>query len=486
MKKRALVSTLLAASMVTGMLTGCGGDPAESSQPSSQQESSSEESKSEESAAPSDDAGSEESSSEESGSEDAAGTGSDASYQSLLEIDTLENPNVTLDHYWDPDGRDSFEMAAIKRYEEKYGEGTVTVNAIGWNKGIETMQANTAAGNQSDLIFTEGNACFPSYVTENYFQPITEFIQQDLGSDFMDQASMDNFKYQDEYYVFTNSARTKPYLVAYYIPMFEDNALETPGELYAKGEWTWDKFIEYCDILTQDTDGDGVIDQWGLGPRYKLQNFAYASGIVGIQEEGNGLLKANWEDENMLKYFEFITNLENIQARAINEEGNVFNDGWLGIGAMYIEAINQEHLANRDADNNNAILGKNEDVSFVPIPTLDGSMATTPVWDNGYAIPNGAKNPLGGAVLAAMILDEYSKGLKAEQELYMTDDEVKLYYDCMENSIPQRKNDGLYDGVTMSYGEEEAKAGTPAATIVDTYKNVVASEVEAYNAKVQK
>lgn len=483
MKKRALLSTLLVASMVTGMLTGCGGNDAGSGQSSSQTEqSSASDSQAEESSESSDSSAAE--GNEESGEESDAAGGSDAAYQSLLEIDTLENPNVTLDHYWDPDGRDSFEMAAIKRYEEKYGEGTVTVNAIGWNKGIETMQANTAAGNQSDLIFTEGNACFPSYVVDNYFQPITEYIQQDLGSDFMDQASMDNFKYKDEYYVFTNSARTKPYLVAYYIPMFEDNALETPGELYAKGEWTWVKFLEYCDILTQDTDGDGTIDQWGLGPRYKLQNFAYASGIIGIQEEGNGKLKANWEDENLLKYFEFVTKLEAIQARAVNDEGNVFNDGWLGTGAMYIEAINQEHLANRDAENNNAILGKNEDIGFVPIPTLDGSMATTPVWDNGYAIPNGAKNPLGGAVLAAMILDEYAKGLKTEQALYMTEDEIKLYYDCMANSIPQRKNDDLYAGVTMSYGEEEAKAGTPAATIIDTYKNVVASEVEAYNSKL--
>lgn len=261
------------------------------------------------------------------------------------------------------------------------------------------------------------------------------------------------------------------------------------GGTRGQGEWTWDKFLEYCDILTQDTDGDGTIDQWGLGPRYKLQNFAYASGIVGIQEEGNGLLKANWEDEKLRNYFEFITKLETIQARAQRKDDNgnlvTFNDGWLGTGAMYIEAINQEHLANRDENNNNAILGKNEDVGFVPIPTLDGSMATTPVWDNGYAIPNGAKNPLGGAVLAAMILDEYAKGLKEEQALYMTEDEIKLYYDCMAKSIPQRKNDNLYEGVTMSYGEEEAKQGTPAATIIDTYKNVVASEVEAYNAKVQ-
>ena len=195
-------------------------------------------------------------------------------------------------------------------------------------------------------------------------------------------------------------------------------------------------------------------------------------------------MKSNWDNENMLKYFEFVTNLETIQARAVNEEGNVYNDGWLGIGAMYIEAINQEHLANRDADNNNAILGRNEDTSFVPIPTLDGSQATTPVWDNGYAIPNGARNPEAGAVLAAMILDEYAKGLHAEQELYMTADELTLYYDCMSKTIPQRKNNDLYEGVTMDYGEEEAKAGTPAATIVDTYKSVVEKEVEDYNEKV--
>ena len=473
MKMKALLSTLLAAAMVTGMLAGCGNDEGSgSSQPASQETPQpSQDSQPEESTEPSE---------QESQSDDEGGSA--AAYQSLLEIDTLENPYVTLDHYWNPEGRDAFEMAAIQRYEEKYGAGTVTVNVIGWNGGITALQSELASNEVCDLIFTEGNACFPSYATKNYFQPITQYIQQDLGSDFMDEASMDNFKYSDEYYVFTNSARTKPYLLAYYIPLFKDNGLETPGELYAKGEWTWDKFLEYCDVLTQDTDGDGRIDQWGLGPRYKLQNFAYATGIVGIEEVGNGFLQSHWDDENLLKYFEFITNLETIQARAVNEDGNVYNDGWIGTGAMYIEAINHEQLAIRDE--NGVIEGNNEDVSFVPLPTMDGSMATTPVWDNGYAIPNGARNPQAGAVLAAMILDEYAKGLKEQQETYMTAEEVQLYYDCMTNTIPQRKNNDLYEGVTMDYGEAEAREGTPAATIIDTYRNVVKSEVQAYNDKL--
>ena len=45
--------------------------------------------------------------------------------------------------------------------------------------------------------------------------------------------------------------------------MLEDNNLEDPRDLYERGEWTWDKFIEYCKVLTQDTDGDGQIDQYG-------------------------------------------------------------------------------------------------------------------------------------------------------------------------------------------------------------------------------
>lgn len=46
--------------------------------------------------------------------------------------------------------------------------------------------------------------------------------------------------------------------------MLEDNNLEDPRKLYERGEWTWDKFIEYCQVLTQDTDGDGQTDQYGF------------------------------------------------------------------------------------------------------------------------------------------------------------------------------------------------------------------------------
>ena len=59
------------------------------------------------------------------------------------------------------------------------------------------------------------------------------------------------------------SAVEATYPLAFNKQMLEDNNLEDPRDLYARGEWTWDKFIEYCQVLTQDTDGDGQIDQYG-------------------------------------------------------------------------------------------------------------------------------------------------------------------------------------------------------------------------------
>ena len=47
--------------------------------------------------------------------------------------------------------------------------------------------------------------------------------------------------------------------------MIEDANLEDPRDLVARGEWTWDKFREYCQVLTRDIDGDGVIDVYGYG-----------------------------------------------------------------------------------------------------------------------------------------------------------------------------------------------------------------------------
>lgn len=55
--------------------------------------------------------------------------------------------------------------------------------------------------------------------------------------------------------------------------IFEREGLPDPYELYANGEWTWDVAEEIAKRATRDTDGDGVIDQWGfhwIDPLYMI------------------------------------------------------------------------------------------------------------------------------------------------------------------------------------------------------------------------
>lgn len=66
------------------------------------------------------------------------------------------------------------------------------------------------------------------------------------------------------YQVTGESAVANTYPLGYNKQLLEDNNLEDPRALYERGEWTWDKFLEYCQVLTQDTDGDGQNDQFGF------------------------------------------------------------------------------------------------------------------------------------------------------------------------------------------------------------------------------
>ncbi|MBP3593001.1 MAG: extracellular solute-binding protein [Lachnospiraceae bacterium] len=81
------------------------------------------------------------------------------------------------------------------------------------------------------------------------------------------------------------------YPLAFNKQLLEDNNLEDPRALWERGEWTWDKFIEYCQVLTQDTDGDGQMDQFGY--------CGYVNETFEQLMMSNGTSVANTKTENL-------------------------------------------------------------------------------------------------------------------------------------------------------------------------------------------
>ncbi|OON93131.1 MAG: hypothetical protein ATN31_00975 [Candidatus Epulonipiscioides saccharophilum] len=75
--------------------------------------------------------------------------------------------------------------------------------------------------------------------------------------------------------------------------LFEEAGLD-PDLLYdlqASGEWTWDKFIELSELLTKDTDNDGVNDIYAINSHYgnfgSAAVFSNGGTFMDIDENGN-------------------------------------------------------------------------------------------------------------------------------------------------------------------------------------------------------
>ncbi len=380
----------------------------------------------------------------------------------MLGKETLENPNVTIAAYWAIS--DQVILDAIAEFEAKYG-GKVTVNVVGWNKGANAIQEAMTTGDMFDLVFTEGNARFPGDAVAELYQPIDEWLDYNA----FDKASLDAFMYNGGHWAFTNYAITQPYLLIYNKTIFEEEGMDTPTDLFNAGEWTYAKFLEYCEYFTRDLDGDGALDQWGIGPRYKNQNFGYANDGIIVKEIEGGKLAANIDAEEVKQYYEFLAEFQRINAQACAE---VNLAGRLHV--MYSEAGPSAGVPTAEEST--------DEFDFVPLPTYDGRLATTPVWDNGYAMVKGAPNPEGAGVLMAMIGKAKMEAYDAQLREKYTEEQVERYYTIMSKIVPQQRK---YTGVTVNAGEGDARNGVPAQTIVETYKSQLEQQVADYNAALE-
>ena len=91
--------------------------------------------------------------------------------------------------------------------------------------------------------------------------------------------------------------------------LLEAEGLEDPRALWERGEWTWEKFREYCKKLTKDTDGDNQIDQYGFiaWDSDQLEEFMLSNGANIASGKTQQLTSAK-----MTEVLQFIYELHNV------------------------------------------------------------------------------------------------------------------------------------------------------------------------------
>ena len=151
----------------------------------------------------------------------------------------------------------------VKAFCEQYPDIKVEFVTADWSNWEEKLMAAYRSGDPIDLI-NDGVNNNPRFALNNITQPIDPYVDMtnpNLKSEVMNEI----FTYGGKHYVAASEVNVA---VLYYNKnLFQQEGLEDPAALYAKGEWNWENFVKLAKKLT-----DSSSNRWGFSLIVKLHN----------------------------------------------------------------------------------------------------------------------------------------------------------------------------------------------------------------------
>jgi len=168
---------------------------------------------------------------------------------------------------------DPAEVAAFQKlvdaFERAHPNQPVKLNSIPSQSDYRTrLAADFAAGTPADVVLINYRR-FATFAARGALEPLGPYLQTSSiidVSDFYPQA-IEAFTYNGQIVCIPQNISS---LVIYY----NRDLFDAAGVAYPADNWTWDGFLAAARSLTRDLDGDGAIDQYGLGIEPELIRLA--------------------------------------------------------------------------------------------------------------------------------------------------------------------------------------------------------------------
>ncbi len=275
--------------------------------------------------------------------------------------------------------------------------------------------------------------------------------------------------------------------VYYNVQMFEEAGLETPLELYRKGEWNWNTMRELAEQLTIK-GSDGAVKVYGMATGAEYFYMTCGSDFVKANEDGT--LTNNLNDPNLAKAMNYIFRTGTAGSNCRMMIGQFSQEFLAGnIAMIYDEAWVRSTLYDKM---------KSGEVWFAPSPQMPdadeyyvNSLIST-LW-----IAKDAPNPKGAAAyLSIMRYMEAEPTAKADfrawemEKMGCTAEEYALIDEMNDRSkftFTRRIGPGVGNfGNTDMYSmfNEVHSWDIPWSTCVEKYSPLLQAEIDAYNSKV--
>jgi len=199
------------------------------------------------------------------------------------------------------------QIAYYKDLEEKYNFKIEYIN-IPQGEIVETFTASNLAGDPfAELVWLRDNYYMPQVASGGLY-PLSDLDAFDFNEEKWDKTISDFAQWNGKQYGMYPGKVDLRGLIFWNKTLFEREGLPNLYELQENMEWNWDKFLEVAKKATKDTDGDGIVDQYGLtGSVWEWQLIVSndADPIANI----DGKLKYNLTDPKALEALQFYQDL---------------------------------------------------------------------------------------------------------------------------------------------------------------------------------
>lgn len=313
----------------------------------------------------------------------------------------------------------------IRAIEEKYNVELHFVN-LTWDGTIESINTSIMAG-QPDCDIYEVDIQFGVPAAFNGYAAALEDILPAEADVLSGQSILKPLDIGTEKsYLFktvTKENQLGGYPLGFNMDMINEAGLENPQDLYDRGEWTWDKFKEYCVKLTKDTDGDGVTDVYGYGGWWTnmVANLLMTNGATIAAGETETLSSAATGE--VLNYINTLYNVEKC-ARPWNE------DDWDSNNAAYKNGETCFFIAPAWTITPEEL---NFELGIVPWPVGPSGDKET---NNGMALAGNAYMIANGVEDAALVYQVFEDWIN----WYQGDTELRDDVEWFENKMVTERN----------------------------------------------
>ncbi|MCD8021249.1 MAG: extracellular solute-binding protein [Clostridiales bacterium] len=169
---------------------------------------------------------------------------------------------------------------AIEKYQKNYKNIEVEyVEGIPSEEYSEWLSGQILQGTEPD-VFIILDEDFQTLASAGILKSLDALLAKDDEADtsIFYTSAVKSGIYQGEQYALPFECN--PTLMFVNKTLLKQEGIEMPDD-----DWTWDDFIDICQQVVKDTDGDGQIDQFGYYD-YTWEQAVYSNGLTLFDEEG--------------------------------------------------------------------------------------------------------------------------------------------------------------------------------------------------------